>query len=320
MSRRRFAAALLIPLLTSCTPADDPSLPGTLERHRLELAADATETIVELAVKEGDRVARGALLLVQDDAISVAQLAQARAQVAAAEATLTEQRNGPRPTTIRAAVARRDGARSLRNEAVRERDRLLQLASRHLVSRAEADRQTAVAANAEASLREAEAGLRELQEGTRPEQIDQAERSLEQARARLAELQTTQSRLELRAPTDVIVDALPYRVGEKPQRGATVAVLLEAGAPFARIHVPEPGRAAVHVGDAATIRIDGVAGSFKGQVRYVSSEAEFTPYYALTAGDRVRLAYRVEVLVEGDTARDLPAGLPLEVTLASGGP
>lgn len=319
MSRCRFVPAILAALLTSCSPAGDHPLPGTLERHRIELVADATETVVEMPVNEGDRIRRGTLVLVQDDAITVSQLEQARALVEAAKARLDEARNGPRATTIRAAMARRDGARSLRNDAVRERDRLLGLVSRNLVSRSEVDRQSAAAANAEAALRAAEAELKELEQGTRPEEIDQARRALEQAQAQLAELQTTRSRLELRAPRDVIVDALPYRIGEKPQRGATVAVLLEAGAPFARIHVPEPMRAGVHVGDPATIRIDGVAGTFKGRVRYVSSEAEFTPYYALTEGDRVRLAYRVEVDVEGDPARELPAGLPLEVVLGAGG-
>lgn len=318
MSRCRSAPALLAALLTSCTPAGDHTLPGTLERHRLELVADATEAIVEMPVAEGDRVKRGTLLLAQDDAITAAQLEQARAQVEQARARLDEARNGPRATTIHAAIARRDGARSLRDDAVRERDRLRSLVTRNLVSRAAVDQQAAVAANAEASLRAAEAELKELQQGTRPEEIDQAVRSLEQAQAQLDEMQTTKSRLEVRAPRDVIVDALPYRVGEKPQKGATVAVLLETGAPFARIHVPEPMRPGVKVGEPATIRIDGVPGTFNGHVRYVSSEAEFTPYYALTKGDRVRLAYRVEVLVDGDKALDLPAGLPLEVTLQEG--
>ncbi|MEZ5564636.1 MAG: HlyD family efflux transporter periplasmic adaptor subunit [Gammaproteobacteria bacterium] len=220
---------------------------------------------------------------------------------------------------MRAAVARRDGARSVRNDAVRERDRLLALVSRNLVSRAEADRQTAVAANAEASLGAAEAELRELQEGTRPEQIERARQTLEQASARLKEQQTTQSRLELRAPRDVIVDALPYRVGEKPVRGATVAVLLETGAPFARVYVPEPIRATVRVGDPATIRIDGVSGTFNGHIRYLATDAEFTPYYALNKGDRVRLVYRAEVVIDGDDALELPAGLPLDVILQSPG-
>ena len=74
-------------------------------------------------------------------------------------------------------------------------------------------------------------------------------------------------------------------------------------------------RARVKVGTAARIQVDGVARGFNGQVRFVSSEAEFTPYYALTAADRSKLSYRAEVAFNDGDAAALPAGLPLEVTL-----
>ncbi|MGH7337050.1 MAG: hypothetical protein ACREI7_05705, partial [Myxococcota bacterium] len=41
----------------------------------------------------------------------------------------------------------------------------------------------------------------------------------------------------------------------------------------------------------------------------------FTPYYALTERDRGRLTYVAKVDLEGEAARALPTGLPLEVEL-----
>ena len=228
---------------------------------------------------------------------------------------MEELANGPRRTTIRAAVARRDAAQAQRNDAVRERDRLLELVKRSLVSKSEADRQVAIAQTAEANLREAEADLRELQEGTRAEELAQARKAADSARANLAGLQTSASRLEVRAPLDATIDALPYHVGEKPAAGATVAVLLATTAPYARIHVPEPMRARVKIGTPAIIRVDGVEREFRGQVRFISSEAEFTPYYALTAADRSKLSFRAEVAFDDAEAANLPSGLPLDVSL-----
>ena len=63
-------------------------------------------------------------------------------------------------------------------------------------------------------------------------------------------------------------------------------------------------------GDTLTVRIDG-AGTFDGTVRWVSADASFTPYFALTEHDRSRLAYLAEVDVPG--AAGLPSGVPLEV-------
>lgn len=301
--------------LAGCARHATDTLPGTLERDRVELVADANESIVSLPFSEGASVKAGDVIVVQDRALTGAEVDAARAQLAGAEARVRELENGPLPTTIRAAAARRDSARARRDDAVRERDRLLGLVSRSLVSKSEADRQAAAADAAEAALHEAEADLRELQQGTRAEQLAQARQAADSARANLAGLETTSSRLEVRAPIDATLDALPFHVGEKPAKGATVAVLLATTTPYARIHVPEEFRARVKAGTPATIRVDGVDRDYRGQVRFVASEAEFTPYYALTAADRSKLSFLAEVVFEDAGAGTLPSGVPVDVKL-----
>jgi len=307
-------------LLAACARHDANVLPGTLERDRIELVAEADEFIASMPVAEGDAVKAGDVVVVQDNSLAKADLDAARAQLAEAESRVEELVNGPRNTTIRAAVARRDTARVLRDQAVRERNRLLELVQRSLVSKSEADRQVSAATAAESELREAEADLRELQEGTRAEQVKQAREAADMARARFTSLQTTSARLEVRAPVDATIDALPYRVGEKPARGATVAVLLATTPPYARIHVPEPLRARVKSGTAATIHVDGIEREYRGQVRFVASEAEFTPYYALTESDRSKLSFRAEVVFDDSESASLPSGVPVNVALELGAP
>jgi HlyD family secretion protein len=307
-------------LLGGCARHDANLLPGTVERDRVELVAEADEFIAALPLAEGSAVKAGDVIVVQDRSLANSDLEAARSQLAEAESRVEELVNGPRSTTIRAAVARRDTARVLRDQAVRERNRLLDLVTRSLVSQSEADKQVSAANAAESELREAEADLRELQEGTRSEQVKQARQAAETARANLAALQTTSARLEVRAPVDATIDALPYRVGEKPGKGATVAVLLAATAPYARIHVPEAIRARVKTGTPATIHVDGVERVFRGQVRFVASEAEFTPYYALTAADRSKLSFRAEVAFDEPEAVSLPSGIPVDVSLELGVP
>jgi len=319
LTLRALTALTAALLLAGCARHDESTLPGTLERDRVELVADANETIVSLPFAEGATVKAGDVIVVQDRALSIADLDAARAQLAEAEARAEELKNGPRSTTIRAGVARRDTARVQRDNAVRERDRLLGLVARSLVSQQEADRQSALADAAESNLREAEADLLELQEGTRAEQIAQAREAADAARANLQGLETTSSRLEVRSPIAGTIDSLPFHLGEKPVRGATVAVLLATTAPFARVHVPEPLRARVRIGTPATLRIDGIERTFKGQVRFVASEAEFTPYYSLTAADRSRLSFLAEVVIDA-ADESLPSGVPVDVTLELASP
>jgi HlyD family secretion protein len=315
MTYRASLSLLALASLAACARHDESTLPGTVERDRVELVADANETIVALPFTEGAAVKANDVIVVQDHALSTAELDASRAQLAEAEARVEELKNGPRVTSIRAAAARRDRARAQRDDAVRERDRLLGLVVRSLVSKSEADRQVAAASAAEASLLEAEADLREMQEGTRSEQLAQARQAADSARANLQGLQTTSARLEVRSPVAGSIDSLPFHVGEKPARGATVAVLLASNAPFARIHVPAPMRAQVKTGTPATLRVDGIERAFKGQVRFIASEAEFTPYYSLTAADRSRLSFLAEVVFDDAEAAALPSGVPVEVTL-----
>jgi HlyD family secretion protein len=306
---------LAVATVAACSRHNEDTLPGTVERDRVEIVADANETIVSLPFAEGAMVAAGDVIVVQDRALSTAELDAARAQLAEAEARVDELKNGPRVTSIRAAAARRDRARAQRDDAVRERDRLLGLVARSLVSQSEADRQVAAANSAEASLSEAEADLRELQEGTRSEQLAQAKQAADSARAHLQGLETTSSRLEVRSPIAGVIDSLPFHVGERPARGATVGVLLANTAPYARVHVPTPIRARVKPGTQATLKVDGVERTFKGQVRFIASEAEFTPYYSLTAADRSRLSFLAEVVFDDAEALSLPSGVPVDVTL-----
>jgi HlyD family secretion protein len=92
-------------------------------------------------------------------------------------------------------------------------------------------------------------------------------------------------------------------------------VLLAAGQPYARVYIPETRRAGVAPGDAATVRIDGMDRDWRAEVRYVSSEAAFTPYYALNERDRGRLSFLAEIVLTEPEAASLPTGMPVETRL-----
>ena len=145
--------------------------------------------------------------------------------------------------------------------------------------------------------------------------MQQAQAAVARSKAALAELETTASRYVVRAPRDGVVEALPYKLGERPPAGAPVAVMLADGTPYARVYVPEPLRASYTAGARVQLRVDGVQQPLTGTVRYVSAEASFTPYNSLTQKDRTRLSYLAEITVDDPKAADLPSGIPVQVTL-----
>ena len=119
------------------------------------------------------------------------------------------------------------------------------------------------------------------------------------------------ARTVVRSPVAGVVESLPFRLGERPARGQTIISLLSDERIFARVHIPEPLRTRVATGDPALIRVDGHPEDYPGRVRWISTEAAFTPYYALTQHDRSRLAYLAEIDLGDDAG--LPVGVPAEV-------
>jgi HlyD family secretion protein len=301
-------------LLAGCSSdSEHQQAMGTLERDRLELTSESDERIVAIMVREGDHVEPGAELVRQEAGTMEPRLLQARAALSEAEHRQEELEHGPRARELDEARAALGGAESTLRTQQAEYVRVESLVQKHLVSASELDRARASRDRARAGRDEAAASLKLLQEGTRSEQIAQARATVERQRASLAELEISAARYSVRAPRAGRVEALPYKQGERPPAGAPVTILLADGVPYARVYVPEPLRAAFRPGVEVAVSVDGVTGSLRGTVRYVSAEATFTPYYSLTQKDRSRLSYLAEIDLVDPKAAELPVGIPVQV-------
>lgn len=303
--------------LLACS-GDEPrrTVIGELASDRIELTAEFAEPIVAIAVAEGEVVSEGQLLLSQDKSRAKARLTQAEAALAQSQARLDELVRGPRQEKIAAARANLDGA--TKEQRFRQSDyaRTLEVYERKLASPEALDRARSAldAANANLALKKAQ--LEELLSGTTAEELSQAEQAVQQSRASVEAAGVDLLRLEIRAPVAGIMDSRPFELGERPGPGQAVAILLPAEQPHARVYIPEEMRVHVRAGGAATIHVDGLAEPLNGRIRWISSEAAFTPYFALTERDRKRLTYVAKVDITDDIAR-LPDGIPVEVEFAS---
>lgn len=307
-------------LAAACDSSDRPQpVVGTLERDRIELIAESREPIVEITVAEGVEVAAEDLILQLDTTRAEARLAQARAARDRAQRRLDELIRGPRRESIIEAEARLAGAESEADLQTHEVARVRALVDERLVSKQDLDRAIAGRDGALAARDAAAAELTALLEGTTVEELDQARESLTQAEAQMAELAVDLERLSIRAPVPGVIDALPFELGEQPPQGATVAVMLAAGPPYARVYVPAALRSRIGSGTSAEIRVDGLEGVHPGRVRFVSSEAAFTPYFALNEHDRGRLSYLAEIDLTGPAVRGLPTGVPVSVSFPGAG-
>jgi HlyD family secretion protein len=305
-------------LTGACELNSDPlPIVGTLERDRLELVAEARERIVEVLVTEGDTVEEGQILMELDQSLYESDLAQMRARGNRTKQELAELIRGPRSQQVQSARAELDARVNELNSQRLEHARVEILVQRKIIPEVDFDRIDGIVKVAVANVEVAEARLADLIDGTTREELAQARASVAEAEAGVSRVQLLAERLVIRAPRTGTIDAIPYKLGERPPEGATVIVMLAAGEPYARVYVPEPLRIKVTPGLKAEVIVDGIDDSFLGSVRYVSSDPLFTPYFALTQRDRSRLSYVAEITLTEPRARDLPAGIPVEVDFPS---
>ena len=293
---------------------DENRIVGELASDRIELTAEAAEPVTEILVAEGEAVTAGQVLMRQDAARAEARLAESAAVLGQAQARLDELVRGPRSEQIAAARANVGGAKDelefRRSDFTRvQKIHAQKLASPELLDRAKA---ALDAAGANDELRRAQ--LQELLSGTTVEELAQAEQIVKQAAARRDLLRVDLARHETKAPVDGIVDSRLFELGERPAPGQPLMIMLPGNQPYARVYVPEHLRVQVSTGTAATIYVDGLDQAVAGNVRWIASEAAYTPYYALTERDRGHLTYLAKVDIAEERVR-LPDGIPVEVEL-----
>ncbi len=302
---------LLMATLVACDNNEITYMVGTLERDRVEVSVESNEPIIAIHVTDGQMLKTGELILEQDPARPVALLAQQIALRDLAAGRLAELQRGPRPETIREARAQLESTQASTINAAANLVRAKEIFERALSDQSTLDFATTRWKTATATEKAAGESLVRLLNGTTIEELQQAIAALAAAEAGISQIQLNIERLNIYAPVDGMLDKRLYQIGERPKVGATIAIILDSARAYARIYVPEPLRASVQPGKKLNVRIAGHAGAITGTVRWVSADATFTPYFALTEHDRSRLSYLAEIDVPG--ASDLPSGIPLEV-------
>jgi HlyD family secretion protein len=311
ISKRHMLLVTLALALCGCDKAPPQAL-GTLEYDRITLPAPAAERIVEINVREGQKVVAGQSLLKLEATRTESTTVAARQEAQRQREALQELEAGARSETIAQARAQLAAAQAQARDARAYYARVQPLGARKLIAAADVDRARAAASSADAQVSTAQAALAELENGTRPERIAQGEAAARAAEAQASAQQVTLEKLNVVAPRAGRVDSLPYRLGDQAPVGAPLAILLAGDAPYARVYVPEPIRVNVKVGQEVRVFIEGRDAPTAGTIRMIRSEPSFTPYYALIGEDAARLSYLAEIQLD-KAAGELPAGLPVRV-------
>lgn len=294
---------------------DELVLYGNVDVRQVSLAFNTSERVAEMRAQEGDQVRQGEVLAVLDTATLALRIAQAEAQLEAQDSALRRLEAGNRPEEIAQARANLAAAQAGALEARDQLQRLRTVSSAtngRAVSRQELDAATAALEVAQARALEARKQQELAVAGPRSEDIAQARAQRDAASAALALMRQQLADAQLKAPVDAVVRSRLLEPGDmaSPQRPAYALAITQPK--WVRAYVAESDLARVRPGQAARVAVDGVPQPFEGRVGFIASVAEFTPKNVQTEDLRTSLVYELRVNVDDPDDR-LRLGMPATV-------
>jgi membrane fusion protein YbhG len=314
---------------------------GRIEGDPVTISGKLPGRIAVLAVREGDGVQAGQLLVQLDDATARARRDEARAaeeaawaRVAAATAELEVLRRSVPISTdaaqasLAAAESSHEKARASAEQAGREGERArhlreggamdpqtaerLEIAAR--VAGREEQRTRAEAARAARQLADARLGPSRI--GAQEQQVRVLEAVARQARAQVAQAQVALDDLAIVSPTSGTVTTRYVEAGEVVAAGAPLLEVVDLDRLYLKCFVPEKDIGRVRLGIPARVFTDAFPDDpFPAEVRFIASRAEFTPKEVQTPDERARLVYAVKLYLVRNPRHELTPGLSADALI-----
>lgn len=291
---------------------------GHIEATQVRIAAKVGGRLLEAPLEEGHQVQPGDLAARFETIDAEHTLAQARAEAQAADAQLRLLLSGTRAEDLRRAEDQLAAAQAELDAAKRDVARLEGLADRGTATVKARDDARTRRDIADRSRAAAQAQLDKLLAGPRREEIEAARARKAAASARIAAINQTITDAVVLVPQAGVITSRIAEPGEVLPPGAPLAVLTHLERPWLSVYLDEPSLSQVALGDAVTVRVDGMAEDFRGTVAFVSPVSEFTPKNVQTPRERAKLVFRVKIALTNE-AGVFKVGMPADAIFDGGG-
>ena len=299
----------------AATP-DAGTLYGNVEIRQVDLAFEVEGKVVAMPKREGDRVSQGETVAEVDPATYQNASALAEGRRDAAKAQLDELLAGTRPEDIDQARANFAAAQATLTDAEATFARQKDLAARNVSSQQQLDDARMALDSAAAKLAQTHAAMIEAINGPRIQDIDASRANLRAAEATLELSRTELARTKLVAPSAGTVMTRVIEPGTVVLPAAAVYSIAIDGEVWVRAFAPELLLARLAPDAPVTLGTD-AGRTYRGHIGYVSPAAEFTPKTVETPELRTQLVYRLRIRVENPDD-GLRQGMPVTIHLADG--
>ena len=288
---------------------------GNIETTTVATGFKIAGHVAQRMVDEGESVQKGQLIASLETADIQLEVANAKAQLLAAQVTFSRLSNGARSQEILAAQAAERSAEADKQNAAVEYQRMQQLFIDSAISAQDRDRSRTAYKMASARADQVAQQLSLVLEGPRREEIELAAAKVEQAKQQRELAKTKLTYARIAAPLDGVVLSKNIEAGEYVSPGTPVVTIGDLNQVWLKAYISETDLGKVKLGQKVSVTTDTYHGkTYSGKISFIASEAEFTPKNIQTSAERVKLVYRIKIVIE-NAAHELKPGMPADAII-----
>lgn len=307
--------ALSATVVAGCSDNTPATFQGYAEGEYVHIAAAFSGTLDALAVQRGAQIKAGTLLFRLESQNESAARNEAAERLRQAAAQLENLKKGKRPSELEAIRAQQAQAQATLRLSETQLRRMERLLGSGAVTREQLDQARSGYDRDRARLAELNAQAQTARLGAREDEIRAAAAETDAARAALAQAEWRLAQKSVSATLDGVIDDTLYVQGEWVPAGAPVISLLPPQNIKIRFFVPEAALGALRIGQGVAVTCDGCGAPIAAQIRFIASQAEYTPPVIYSKETRSKLVFMVEAWPAPQDAVKLHPGQPVDVAL-----
>ncbi|HZK85163.1 MAG TPA: efflux RND transporter periplasmic adaptor subunit [Desulfosporosinus sp.] len=308
---------------------DPTTYSGTIEGTAMPVQPEYGGRIVDLPVREGQMIKVGDIVAKLDDSQAKISLDSAKSQQTQAQAKLNDLLGGARVEEIRrlesVVTQAKANLAALEPNLKFEEDNLA--ANQKLyeggaiskqvvdVQQTKLDTLKAQYQSVQASVNVAQAAVDQAHAGNTQPAIQSQKAAVDITVQAVKAAELSLSKLVIKSTATGQVLYKHVELGQVINPGTNMLTILDSNDLWMKIYIPEASLNLVKVGGVVSVVVDSYPGkTFKGQIQYVSNQAEFTPKNVQTKEERTTTVYAVKLIIT-EGKEQLKAGMPADVTL-----
>lgn len=288
---------------------------GMIEITQADLTPKVSGYLVERNFKEGDLVTKGQVIAIINKTDLTLQYLQSLGTYQSAQSKLSDLQAGSREAELASYHAAMIAAQNSYEKATNEYQRYDKLYQSGGISAQSLENYRLAVTSTEGQLKQATSAYQLAVEGTRTDAIESQRHIVEQTKAAMEASKSLLNDTEVKSPLTGRVLSKNYEVGEFVAAGSPIATIGDLSDCWVKIYVPSTLLGKIRLDQEAEVKIDSYPNQiFKGKIKEIATEAEFTPRQTITKNERANLVFAVKVYLDNPDGVFKP-GMPAEVRI-----